>query len=320
MAFIKRPLIGVNLGGWLVLEPWMTPSLFAGTGAVDEYTFCQDSSRHTGLKRFRDTFITRNDFEWLASQNIEAVRLPVGYWLFGKQKPFPSTYKYVDKVFEWAAEFNIKVLLGLHGAPGSQNGKMHSGRSGSVEWPLTENIEATIEVLTRIAKRYGQRPELLGISLLNEPDPAISFDLLDEYYRQARNAIERYCHPDVWYVMSDSFHHRKWRRRLPTFALDHHQYQVFTWLDKQLPARWQLLRARLLLPGKLKRMRKGHRLIIGEWSLVLKRSGTTEQTRQYGALQKTAFGHSAAAHFYWSYKTERPGHWNFRDCIERGLL
>lgn len=35
--FIK----GVNLGGWLLLERWMSPSLFAGTDAVDEYTLMQ---------------------------------------------------------------------------------------------------------------------------------------------------------------------------------------------------------------------------------------------------------------------------------------
>ncbi len=33
--FIK----GVNLGNWLVLEKWMSPSLFAGTDAADEGWF-----------------------------------------------------------------------------------------------------------------------------------------------------------------------------------------------------------------------------------------------------------------------------------------
>ena len=27
---------GVNLGNWLVLEKWMLPEMFAGTGAEDE--------------------------------------------------------------------------------------------------------------------------------------------------------------------------------------------------------------------------------------------------------------------------------------------
>jgi glucan 1,3-beta-glucosidase len=33
-------LRGVNLGGWLVLEKWMTPSVFEGLDAADETTFC----------------------------------------------------------------------------------------------------------------------------------------------------------------------------------------------------------------------------------------------------------------------------------------
>ena len=28
---------GVNLGNWLVLEKWMSPALFYGTDAEDEY-------------------------------------------------------------------------------------------------------------------------------------------------------------------------------------------------------------------------------------------------------------------------------------------
>jgi glucan 1,3-beta-glucosidase len=35
-----RRLSGVSLGGWLVLEKWMTPSLFAGLDATDETSFC----------------------------------------------------------------------------------------------------------------------------------------------------------------------------------------------------------------------------------------------------------------------------------------
>ena len=39
---------GVNLGGWMVLEPWITPSLFyqflgkgEGEIAIDSYSFCE---------------------------------------------------------------------------------------------------------------------------------------------------------------------------------------------------------------------------------------------------------------------------------------
>ena len=35
-----KKIRGVNLGGWLVLEKWMTPSVFEGLAAVDETTYC----------------------------------------------------------------------------------------------------------------------------------------------------------------------------------------------------------------------------------------------------------------------------------------
>ena len=48
LAFSK-PMKGTNIGGWLVLEPWITPSLFyrfldkthsEGVG-MDSYSFCE---------------------------------------------------------------------------------------------------------------------------------------------------------------------------------------------------------------------------------------------------------------------------------------
>ena len=43
-----KAITGTNIGGWMVLEPWITPSLFyrfTGKGqketAMDSYTFCE---------------------------------------------------------------------------------------------------------------------------------------------------------------------------------------------------------------------------------------------------------------------------------------
>ena len=36
---------GVNLGNWLVLEKWMSPALFEGTTAEDEYNLPRQLSR-----------------------------------------------------------------------------------------------------------------------------------------------------------------------------------------------------------------------------------------------------------------------------------
>ena len=52
---------GVNLGGWLVLEKWMTPELFDGTEAEDEYHLLLElgDKAESIIKKHRDTFYYR---------------------------------------------------------------------------------------------------------------------------------------------------------------------------------------------------------------------------------------------------------------------
>ena len=111
-------LRGVNLGGWLLLEKWITPSLFADLAATDETTWCAELGHEEATRRLHhhwQTFITRDDFAWLARTGINAVRLPVGHWLFGPDYPYHRSYgaarhpfvvgglEIVDQVFAWAA-------------------------------------------------------------------------------------------------------------------------------------------------------------------------------------------------------------------------
>lgn len=330
-----RPLTGVNLGGWLVLEKWITPSLFHGTSAHDEYSFCKqaDVAQLQRLKKFRDTFITKQDFEWLATQGIDAVRLPVGYWIFGNKPPYEPTNNYVDQAFQWAEETGIRILLGLHGAPGSQNGRDHSGRIGAVGWAHSASyIDETLEVIHKIAKRYGNRPALLGISLLNEPAASISKATLLEYYRKAYDIIRAVCGPDVWIVYSDAYKPTRWRKELPrrqfkNVYIDTHRYRIFSFADKIFPPLFSLLRTRFQLPRSLARLRKYHPVIVGEWSLTLgshrlRQCSATDQRKtyqSYGQLQIKAY-QTASAWFFWTYHTEAGGTWDFRECREKGLL
>jgi glucan 1,3-beta-glucosidase len=46
----QTQLRGVNLGGRLLLERWMTPSLFEGTNAEDEYAFMASPHAHGNLE------------------------------------------------------------------------------------------------------------------------------------------------------------------------------------------------------------------------------------------------------------------------------
>lgn len=64
---------GVNIGGWLVLEPWITPSMFDATGndaIVDEWTFCQLQSRsaaQSALQSHWNSFYSEADFAAIAA-------------------------------------------------------------------------------------------------------------------------------------------------------------------------------------------------------------------------------------------------------------
>merc|ERR1719469_1350867 len=65
---------GTNIGGWQVLEPWITPSMFyrflgkthtEGVG-MDQYTFCEALGPEVGnavLREHWDTWITEETFK-----------------------------------------------------------------------------------------------------------------------------------------------------------------------------------------------------------------------------------------------------------------
>lgn len=326
-----EPLRGVNLGGWLVLERWITPSLFAGLTAKDEYGLCQELGAEAAdiLDIHRRNFITRDDFRWLAQHGITAIRLPVGYWLFEPEPPFVSGADYVDRAFEWAHEFKLQVVLDLHGAPGNQNGRAHSGRIGAVGWPAPPHLQRTIAILEQLAKRYGAHPNLWGIELCNEPDWRIGKRHLKHFYETAYGAIRRHCGTSVAVIVPDAYHPRRWRRVMQgaTFqnrVLDVHLYQVFGRKDKRRDGAGHIAQA-LHWRRLLDKVGQRWPVIVGEWSAAL--DGRTFHglsaaeieaiRRGYVAAQLLAFA-GTRGWFYWSYRMEGNPAWSYRDAVENG--
>ena len=126
---------GVNLGGWLVLERWMKESLFASVNGKDETCFCVQLGREEASRRLRehwDTWITEADFAWIADHDFNAIRIPVGHWIFGSASGYPYHDRYgadphpyvdggierLDRAFDWAEKHGLMVLVDLHCAPG----------------------------------------------------------------------------------------------------------------------------------------------------------------------------------------------------------
>ncbi len=336
-AIIVKPetIRGVNLGGWLVLEKWMTPEIFRGL-ATDEYSLCEraDESVRAKLTTHRDTFITKDDFIWLADHGVSAVRLPIGYWVFGDADPYLPTIEYVDKAFDWADATGIKILLDMHGAPASQNGKDHSGQIGTAGWHTSDvHVIKTLGVLLELTRRYKKRDSFLGMELMNEPASNRSTRrVLRRYYKAAYRMIRAECGNSPWVVINDGYDAKHWRRKLrgrryTNVYIDTHQYQLFSDKDKQLNIDGHIAKTTKEIPKELATLRKHHPVIVGEWSLALDpgslqdldAAGLDAAKRAYAAAQLLAY-QKTAAWFYWSYKTGKQNDWNFRYCVEQGWL
>ncbi|KAG6403223.1 hypothetical protein SASPL_135440 [Salvia splendens] len=127
----------------------------------------------------------------------------------GHSKPnFPKIkYVAVNRLFKfprfscsacqilWFREYNLKCIIDLHAAPGSQNGMEHSSsRDGTTGWPTSSDyISQSLNAIDFLASRYAQHPSLLGIELLNEPSAAlVPLDTLTSYYKQGYKIVRKY--------------------------------------------------------------------------------------------------------------------------------
>lgn len=331
-----KDIRGVNLGGWLVLERWITPSIFEGVDGPDEYSLVKELGRHEAtrrLKKHRQTFITEDDVHQIKKLGLNTVRIPLGYWLFADAETFiGGSYRQLDQLFEWTAQYDLQVLLCLHGAPGSQNGWDHSGRAGAIQWPHSvENMTATITIIEQICRRYGQYPHLYGIELLNEPHYDVSLRYLLYYYRRAARIVRKYCHKGVRWVVSDAFRPRQMTRRifLNWFRhpiLDQHMYQLFTPSDRALTFEEHMEKAREWYHSLRWRARFLD-VIIGEWSAVMDEYyQIDEQTKikhfsnsqyiAYSKQQRDSFEKAGCGWIYWTAKVEDGCRWSLLDHPE----
>jgi glucan 1,3-beta-glucosidase len=242
----SRPLLrGVNLGGWLLLERWLQQRVFADTDAVDERSFSAHWGSHAEsvLRRHRETYITRDDFVWLAAHGLNAVRIPFGYWLLAPEPPFVGGADILDEALRWCGELGLMAILDLHGLPGGQNGAQHSGQGGRFDWPEHEqHRQRSLDVLEEIARRWAHVPCVRGIGLVNEPSPEIPASLLDAFYREAYRRIRKHMPYERVAVVIPAFP----ESRLPEFhgrypphefenvITDLHYYHCFgEWFEQQ---------------------------------------------------------------------------------------
>lgn len=324
---------GVNLGGWLVLERWITPSLYEGMQAKDETDFMLESGHNAASKidQHRKSYITEDDIAWIAAHGLNAIRLPVPHWAFGDVTPYVGCIQYVDWLMDMALKHGLSVLIDIHTAPGSQNGWAHSGVEGPVKWHTdSANIAQILEFTSKLAERYADHGALMGIELLNEPNPSIPQDVLIDFYLRGMDVVKN-INLNTRVIVSDAFRPEKWGKTFlraeSNVALDLHLYQAFDAADKKLSMQKHIRKAQHDWYKIIEKVQKTTPVIIGEWSLGLDNhafKGMDDFERDkalqaYGAAQLEVFDNTNGW-FFWNYKTETMAAWSYRECISRGWL
>ncbi|KAL0432725.1 UNVERIFIED_CONTAM: putative glucan 1,3-beta-glucosidase A [Sesamum latifolium] len=155
------------------------------------------------------TLQVEDDFKFIKENGLNAVRIPVGWWIASDPSPpkpyVPGSLQALDNAFSWAEKYDIKIIVDLHGAPGSQNGAEHSSsRDGSQEWGQTDdNIKQTVNVIDFLTARYTNSSSLYAMELINEPmSPGVSLDNLTKYYQAGYDAVRKYSQT-AYVVMSN---------------------------------------------------------------------------------------------------------------------
>lgn len=248
-SYAERPARGMNVGGWLNLEPFITPSFFKRydlrLGIIDEWTLCEHLGRTQAKQELENhyaTFINEQTFKEIRDAGMDHVRIPFGYWAVETydNEPFVRrvAWRYLLRAIEWCRKYGLRVNLDPHGVPGSQNGWNHSGRQGEIGWlngtDGTLNAERTLEFHKQMATFFSQ-PRYKNIiafyGLCNEPKmTALKAQDVNEWSAKAYSVI-REAGITAPIVFGDGFlGHKNWQGQLtgmPGLVLDVHQYVIF---------------------------------------------------------------------------------------------
>jgi len=165
---------GANYGSRFIPEEWMFSDDPFWDGVYAQSPQPEGGPRvalsDLGESRFRermvqwlDRYVIESDFVKMQQLGVEVLRVPCGYWNWISYAPgqgpnapanesarmqvlqtlSPATYRpYFDKIFQWAAQYGVRILLDLHSLPGSQNGEQTSGISVETPyWNTDWNIQ-----------------------------------------------------------------------------------------------------------------------------------------------------------------------------------
>ncbi|PRP84626.1 putative glucan 1,3-beta-glucosidase [Planoprotostelium fungivorum] len=346
----RVPVRGTNLGSWFILEGWMVGWMWQDNGcSQDQYPGstlleqCLGNRRDSVMGKHWASFITEDDFRIMSSYNLNAVRLPVGWWHIYDTQGGVAKAKlnqhieptnvyafgglaYIDKAFEWGEKWGVAILLDIHGAPGSQNGDDHSAPPANHQqlWDKYDaNMAQTVDSVEAYMQRYASKKAYAGICLLNEPK--VDTWKLKQYYMNAYNVIRKYSKDSIVIInpliTNQNTDQPEWTNFMnaPQYTnvwMSMHWYHIWGFEDKsddwklnyiRNDRKWQVDNY------KNKNPKKG---IIDEWS-----NGGIGDGRAAMQAQIAQFNNMDGGWTFWSWsKTWGGDSWSLRAAFEKGWV
>ncbi|PPQ85403.1 hypothetical protein CVT25_006399 [Psilocybe cyanescens] len=189
---LKDKIYGVNLGSWLVLEPWMLPAEWVAMGGeqcddcstciATEFAFAEayPDTVDASFKGHWESWFNQPDVDQLVDAGINTARLPLGYWIIEPLVNRTSEFYPKGGILELKRglkqlkDAGIAVILDHHALPGvASPGQMFAGRcTNDVEFYTPYNYHraliwtAVMTVLSHIDTDFGT---VAAIEAMNEP-------------------------------------------------------------------------------------------------------------------------------------------------------
>jgi len=344
------PWRGVNLGGWLLLEPGPSCGLFEkhckrnGQKVRCEWDLLEIMIKKgalADLEQHRQTHITKQDFIEIKEMGLNSVRIPFGYWVvLGPQRNAPyqgPALEYIDLAVDWAEEVGLQVLLDLHGCPGGESPDAPCGRRvrPAKAWNWKKwNFSQSLRALEKLAQRYCGRACVTGIQVCNEPCTSVPVEKLCQYYDRAISTVRSAGMPADRVAVVLPVFQREVVEVAKTFAslsagkhsnycFDMHYYHCFNGCDD-----WKFAQHLREIQWHRKEIEQ-FPICVGEWSLALGKSAAKsrcfpakETHAIFGRVQRTAYDEASHGWFFWTWKDSNGVDWDWRRACryEEGSL
>lgn len=354
----SRQNFGVNFGSLFVLEKYIFDEMYVEGGNA-ECEAIASYARKNGIDATRTkmenhwlNYCSDSDWEWLKSKGIQSIRIPIGYWTvnggqFTRGTNFESiSGVYVnawnilkDKYINKAKQYNISILVDLHGLPKGANTGDHSGETFKEAgfWNDHKAIDLAVDVCAFIANDLKNYDNVSGLQIVNESVFSNNPSGQERYYRKASNEIRKY-NQDIPIIISDGWWPKQWIDFLSResngnigslgIVIDDHIYRCFSDDDK----RKRVEDITNDLPNSvIPEAADNADFIIGEYSCVLdtqswNNSGNAnrdELVKNYGNKQTEVFKRKAkTGTYFWTFKFQNGdgGEWGIVPMIDRGCI